>query len=77
MDQNSVLFQDNTSIHKSVSTLDWLSVNNIKTSDIPAKNPNVNPIENLWGTLVHQVYANGKQFNLIVELKAANLESWN
>ena len=30
----------------------------------------MNPIENLWGILVRKVYANGRQFNSIDNLKA-------
>lgn len=67
MDQYLVLFQDNISIHKSASTSDWLSINNIKTLDIATKSSDLNPIENLWRISIRQVYAERKQFDSIAE----------
>lgn len=46
MDRYFVLLQDNTSTHNSVSTLDWLTANKIKTVNFQAKTPDLNIIEN-------------------------------
>jgi hypothetical protein len=43
----------------------------------PAKSPDLNPIENLWGIMVRQVYAGGRQYNTIEELRVAVEASWN
>lgn len=44
--QNLALFQDTTSIHKYVTTSDWLSTKSIKTLKNSAKNSYLNLIEN-------------------------------
>jgi hypothetical protein len=42
----------------------------------PSLSPDLNPIENLWGLLARKVYANGRQFHTIAELKTAITQSW-
>ena len=42
----------------------------------PARSPDVNPIENAWGWLTHQVYKNGKQYDTVADLKTAILKAW-
>ncbi|CAD6196522.1 unnamed protein product [Caenorhabditis auriculariae] len=69
--------QDNASIHKSRSTLDWLAAKKIKDLEWPAVSPDLNPIENLWGLLARRVYRNGRQFNTIQDLKDALKAEWN
>ena len=60
MDQNLILLQDDTSVHKSVSTIAWLTENNINFIDFPAKSPDLNPLENMSDILSRMVYENGK-----------------
>ena len=43
----------------------------------PARFPDFNIIENCWAELVHGVYANGKQYRHIQELKNAIVREWN
>lgn len=50
---------------RGISTLPW-----------PPLSPDLNPIENLWGLLCRDVYAGGRQFSSINELKAQILLSW-
>lgn len=42
----------------------------------PAKSPNLNPIESMWCILSRRVYANGRQWNNVAELKSAVLREW-
>jgi hypothetical protein len=42
----------------------------------PARSPDLNPMENLWGILVRRVYADGRQFVTVGDLKAAIREEW-
>lgn len=56
MAYNLVFIQDNDSICQSVLIPDCLSSKNIKTLDIPSKNLDINPTENMWGISVRHVY---------------------
>ena len=41
--------QDNASIHVSKRAKIWFEANSVNLLDWPARNPDLNPIENLWG----------------------------
>ena len=69
--------QDNAAIHVSNSNKQWFIDHNIETMDRPAKSPDLNPIENLWGILVRDVYEDCRQFSSTLELKKAIVEAWN
>lgn len=73
---NLVLMQDNASVHASKSTKEYLKRNNISTLDWPARSPDLNPIENLWGILVRDVYDNCRQYDMVQELKMAIQQAW-
>ena len=45
--------------------------------DWPGLNPDLNPIENLWGIVARQVYGQGKQYDLKVSLTGAITKSWS
>ena len=49
---------------------------NIKIIDWPAHSPDLNPIVNVWGLLAWRVYANGRVFSTIDELKSSILIEW-
>jgi len=68
--------QDNASIHRSASTLQWLESKNVNLLDWPSRSPDINPIENLWGLLVRKVYKNGTQFETSDSLKVAITAAW-
>lgn len=73
----SYVFQhDNASIHASKSTQDFLKSCDVSVLDWPALSPDLNPIENVWGMLVRDVYRGGKQYFTVDELKTAILEAW-
>lgn len=75
--ENYVFMQDNASVHKSKSTMEWLAKADIKVMEWPSRSPDLNPIENLWGILVRKVYKDGRQFSSISELKSAILDAWD
>lgn len=74
--ESSLFQQDNARPHVSRSTLSWLNEHGVKTLPWPAYSPDLNPIENLWGILVQRVYANGRQFQTINELKQSIILEW-
>jgi transposase len=68
---------DNASIHSSAETKAWLESKNIPVLPWPAKSPDCNPIENLWGILTRDVYSEGKQYDNADSLKTAILAAWS
>ncbi|KMQ81987.1 hypothetical protein RF55_24576 [Lasius niger] len=68
--------QDNCSIHVSNSTMQWFRQNQVTVMDWPALSPDLNPMENLWGILARDVYANGRQFATVQDLKLQIERSW-
>ena len=67
---------DNSSVHTSKRVSGWLNENSVKMLDWPSLSPDLNIIENLWGQLVRLVYANGRQYSTISELKMSLIENW-
>ena len=51
----SKYYQGNDPKHKSYLCKSWLLYNCTKVIDAPAKSPDINPIENLWGHLKKKV----------------------
>ena len=43
----------------------------------PARSPDLNPMENLWGIMVQRVYDGGKQYATLAELKVALKKAWD
>jgi hypothetical protein len=71
-----IFMQDNASIHRSHSTRAWLQDHNVRVLPWPARSPDMNPIENMWGMLARLVYASGKQYSNVEELKTAITAKW-
>jgi transposase len=69
--------QDNAAVHSSASTREWLRARNIEVLDWPAKSPDLNPIENLWGVLVREVYKDCRQYDSVAELEKAVKLAWS
>ncbi|KAG6616947.1 Transposase [Phytophthora cinnamomi] len=71
-----VFQQDNASIHTSWATKEFLKEENVDVMDWPAKSPDLNPIENIWGVLARAVYAHGRQFQTREDLIETIKASW-
>lgn len=72
-----ILQQDNASIHTAISTSTWLRDQNVSILEWPACSPDLNIMENMWGLLARKVYANGRHFGTVAELKNQIIASWN
>lgn len=68
---------DNASVHSADYTKNWLAANDVHTLDWPAKSPDLNIIENVWGLLARKVYAQGRQYQNVEDLADAVLDCWN
>lgn len=75
-DRDWIFQQDKAAIHVSRETKAWCSSNGVTLMDWPARSPDLNPIENLWGILVRKVYRNNRQFETVAELKTAIEAAW-
>ena len=75
--RGAVFQQVNASIHTAKVTKSFFNRAKINVMDWPAKSPDLNPIENVWGVLAHKVYAFGKQYDSKEELKSAILQAWD
>ncbi len=74
---NFLFQQDNAPVHKSWLLMEWFNQHNIQLVPWPARLPDLNPMENLWGLLARLVYENGCwQFATINSLKAAIVQCW-
>ena len=51
---------------REIDVVDWLS-----------RSYDLNPIENVWGILVHQVHKDNKQNSCLAELRQAIRRAWN
>ena len=69
--------QDNASIHSANTTWEWYLNNGVHVILWPPVSPVLNSMGNVWSLLVKAVYANGKQYTSISELKAAIIYHWN
>ena len=74
---DTVIFQhDNAPLYTSRLTKTFLQERNLKVLKWPARSPDLNPIENVWGLLAREVYSNGKQYFRVQELKDALNKAW-
>ena len=71
-----VFQHDNAPIHRSNSTAAWIQRKNVRVMDWPARSPDLNPMENLWGDMARRVYRRGTQYNNVQELESAVQREW-
>ncbi|CAK9796231.1 Transposable element Tc3 transposase [Anthophora plagiata] len=72
------IFQhDNAAVHTAKIVKTFFDTNNIQVLWWPARSPDLNIIENVWGELTRYVHRGAKQFNSLQELKIAIEEGWS
>ncbi len=76
-DNNYIFQQDNASCHRAKNTEEWFENKGVRVMEWPARSPDFNPVENLFGRIVRKVYEGNKQFDTINQLKLAILLAWN
>ena len=75
--ENWTLMHDGASVHRANYTKNFLEEKNVKALDWPAKSPDLNVIENVWGQMARRVYAEGRHFESLSELGEAIGEAWD
>ena len=55
-----VFMQDNCSIHKAKTVVDYLAQKQIQTLDWPPQSPDLNAIENVWAIIKQKLYQNNQ-----------------
>ena len=77
LEDDYIFQQDNAPCHSARITQEWFESKGIDTLDWPARSPDLNPVENLFGILASKVYSDGKQYESVNQLKLAILTAWN
>ncbi|CDF33202.1 unnamed protein product [Chondrus crispus] len=72
-----IYMHDGAFIHRAHRVRQFFEEEEVPVMDWPAKSPDLNPIENLWGLLARAVYAGCRQFDNVEELKEAVWEAWD
>lgn len=75
-EEDLIFQQDNAAIHVSRESKSWFEARDIDLLPWPARSPDLNPIENLWGILAREVYKNGQQYETVQELEVAIRNAW-
>lgn len=73
----SIYQQDNASPHVAHVTRSWFLFRGIKLLTWPARSPDLNPMENIWGLLVRRVYRNNTTYNSKMDLISALKREWS
>ena len=74
--RDCIFQQDNASIHSAQTTKRFFQEQDVQVMEWPAKSPDLNPIENMWGVLARAVYASGRQFQTKADLISTIERSW-
>ena len=75
-DQSYSFCHDNAPVHTARVTQQWFIDNKITILKIPPYSPDLNPAEHAIATLCRLVYADGRQFHAIADLKQALKDAW-
>ena len=76
LSDQDIFQQDNAPIHVSKESKEYFSAQNTALLEWPSLSPDLNPIENVWGIMVREVYGEGKQYEDKESLKKAIKIAW-
>ena len=72
-----VLVDDNARPHRAHRVDTFLEDHGIERMDWPAKSPDMNPIENVWGLLKRRISRRIRPEDTLQDLEDALIEEWN
>ena len=75
-DGSWIFQQDNAPIHTAKIVKEWFTNKNVTVLQWPAKSPDLNITENIWGHFPRVLYENGKQYDSLNELENAIFRHW-
>jgi hypothetical protein len=70
------VLQDNAKPHVGKFALQWYAEMGIQRIQVPARSPDLNPMENLWAILTNSVYEGGRQYLTTQALEEAVVDAW-
>src|SRR5689334_16614271 len=77
LEKSDIIFQqDNSTVHTSKSTQEWIQKNNLTVFQWPAQSPDMNPIEYLWNELKRRVKNSSKSITSVQSLWDIIQEEW-
>jgi transposase len=75
-DDNFIYQYDNCPVHTANTITQWLGRNNIETLPHPARSPDLNPLENIWGFMVKAVSKSNARSRTQEELWETVKNTW-
>ena len=72
-----VLVEDNARPHRAHRVDTFLEDHGIERMEWPAKSPDMNPIENVWGLLKRRISRRIRPDDILQDLEDALIEEWN
>ena len=73
---NYIFQHDNYPIHKSRTTCDWLSDNEVPVLQWPPYSPDLNIIENIWGRVKKRIISASPRIETVTEIKKFVVKEW-
>lgn len=73
---NAILMEDGAPVHRCLVSKAWREARSIEKLDWPANSPDLNPIENVWGTMKQSIVAHEKP-STIDQMRITIQSAWD